>query len=151
MNDDNKSDSEQDPQRQEYLQHRNYLIATSIDQMGQFDKLIVTLSGGALALSLTFIKDISPNPIPCSKWLIFGAWGFFTISLVSVLLSHLTSHKDMEFEIDKLDDNYKNQEENYNPKNPFKKTTIFLNRLSTVTFLLGLFFLVTFASINFLK
>lgn len=151
MSNDNNTDSQQDARHQEYRQHRDYLIATSIGQIGQFDKLIVTLSGGALALSLTFIKDISPNPNPNSKWLVFAAWICFTVSLISTLFSHLTSHKDMEFEIEKLDSSYENQEETYNPQNPFKGKTVCLNRLSAMAFLFGLFLLIAFASLNFLR
>lgn len=150
MSDDSSTGSEQDKWRQEYLQHRNYLITTSLAQIGQFDKLIVTLSGGALALSLTFIKEISPTPSPTSKWLVLAAWIFFTGSLVSTLFSHLTSHKDADFEIKKLDESYEKQEDVYNPANPFRNKTVWLNRISATAFLLGLLLLVAFASINFI-
>lgn len=150
MSDDSTSKHDLDVRRQEYLQHRKYLIETSLGQIGQFDKLIVTLSSGALALSLTFIKDISPTPIPCSKFLIFVSWILFTISLIATLLSHYTSHKDMDFEIMKLDKNYEDEREMYDPKNPFRTATILLNILSASMFLIGLCFLVAFTSVNFL-
>ena len=141
--------SDTDTERAEYLRHRDYLIANKVDQHRQFDNRIAALSGGALALSLTFIKDIAPSPDPSTKWLALAAWTFFIVSLLATLFSHRTSSRDMQFEIEKLDRSYKIQAEDYDPRNPFKTATEWLNSLSVGTFLVGLILLVIFASVNF--
>ncbi len=62
---------------------------TQIEQKigDSFLKTLLTLSGGALGLSLAFIKDIvGENPMVNPKILI-ASWSLLTISLASILLS----------------------------------------------------------------
>jgi hypothetical protein len=48
-----------------------------------YDKAILTLSSGALALSLTFIKDLVPPEIAQLNWILYLAWVLFVISLAT--------------------------------------------------------------------
>lgn len=53
----------------------------------QFDKGLVTLSGGALGLSMTFMKDIVPHPL--ATHLLYYGWACFALSIVCVFGSLL--------------------------------------------------------------
>jgi len=61
-----------------------------VDQIGEaemanakaFDKAILTLSSGALALSFVFVKDIVPITISKNDWLLYASWIFFILALV---------------------------------------------------------------------
>ena len=54
----------------------------------RYDQWVLTLSGGALAISLTFLEKIAPQPAPMTLWLLGLSWlsfigailaGFFAI------------------------------------------------------------------------
>jgi hypothetical protein len=47
-----------DREREEYLQERRLLIDLKVDSERTLDRTIITLSGGALALSMTFVNQI---------------------------------------------------------------------------------------------
>jgi len=74
-----------------YSEERKILVAAEQNTAQQFDKYILTLAAGALALSITFIKQIAPNPNPNSLCLLLIAWFLFSLSILSTLISHLTS------------------------------------------------------------
>jgi hypothetical protein len=46
-----------------------------------YDKAILTLSSGALALSLTFIKDLVPPELALANLILYLAWVLFVLSL----------------------------------------------------------------------
>jgi hypothetical protein len=64
--------------------YRKHLIETSVKLNENYDKLVITLSGGALALSLTFLKDIIKEK-PVSTLLLYWSWGLLIGSLTCVL------------------------------------------------------------------
>lgn len=51
----------------------------------QLDRTLVTLSGGALIFSMTFIDKIAPARL--EPWLLFAAWLAFGLSMVAVMLA----------------------------------------------------------------
>ncbi|WP_338224614.1 hypothetical protein [Algoriphagus confluentis] len=76
----------------------------------EFDRLIVILSGGGLTLSLSFIEKLTGEIDQISKCFLLLTWISFTVSLLLILISHLTSMKSIDLEIlgkveksDKLD------------------------------------------------
>jgi hypothetical protein len=107
-----------------------------------FDKAIMTLSGGALGLSITFVHDIAPHPD--HKWALGIAWTAFTVSLVLILISHLTSQeasRGMMAEIDA----------GRNPREKFDLpgwATTGLNVFAAGSLIGGVAFLVLFALYN---
>jgi hypothetical protein len=78
-------------EREVYLQERRDLIQAEAEQTRSFDKSILTLSAGALGLSLTFIKDVVPKFTPCTGWLLYAGWASFVLSLLLTLSSFQTS------------------------------------------------------------
>ena len=59
----------------------------------EFDRAILTLSAGALGLSLAFIKDIVPLNKAIHLVLLFGSWVLFGASILLTLVSFVASQK----------------------------------------------------------
>lgn len=125
----------------EYSSYREALEKYEQKAYEDYDKAILTLSGGALVLSFTFIKDIAGNAaiFKCS---ILLAWITWVLSLTSTLLSYLSSQFALRRAIKIL-------EAEDNPKNIFgisHYSTICLNVLAAVFFLIGVVSFTIFAN-----
>ena len=70
-----------------YLSERTLLIEIEQKSAAQHDKAILTVASGGLALSLTFLKEIAPHPLP-ETWKYIGiSWACFVLSILTILLS----------------------------------------------------------------
>jgi hypothetical protein len=66
-------------------EYRKHLQAAEQKSQEDFDKTVLSLSGGALGISFVFLKDvIGPNPIVQPNML-FAAWVAWGISTFCVL------------------------------------------------------------------
>jgi hypothetical protein len=86
-------------------QYRQGLIDTQRKLNENYDNLLVTLSGGALALSITFLKDIIGSNEMVYPYFLLIAWSLFVLSLASILgeiLFGILAHKKA---ITQVDDN----------------------------------------------
>jgi hypothetical protein len=61
-----------------------------------FDKAILTLSAGALGLSLVFIKDVVPLATAIRLGLLFWSWALFGASILLTIVSFILSHQAFE-------------------------------------------------------
>ena len=71
------TETKQTPEQQKYdvfLEERKNLLATAKEATTQYVKAIMMLSAGALALSITFVKEMAPNPDPDTFPLIIAGW-----------------------------------------------------------------------------
>src|SRR5580658_7082357 len=71
-------------------------ILTQISQVegengAAYDKAILTLSGGALALSLAFIKDVVAPATAQHNCLLYAAWALLVLALASNISAFLTA------------------------------------------------------------
>lgn len=125
--------------------YRTGLIQTVEKLNDNYDKLIITLSGGALALSLTFLKDIiKENSIHSPNYLILS-WGLFIMSLTCVLgslLFGIAAHKKAIKQVD-AGSIYKEE-----PGGIFSKITTFLHYIGTAFLIAGLIFITIFIYSN---
>jgi hypothetical protein len=67
-----------------------------------FDKAVTTLAAGGLALSITFVHDIAPEPVKTGRLAI--AWTAFTLTLLFSMASFLTAgyaHRHLIKQLDK--------------------------------------------------
>jgi len=103
-----------------------------------FDRAVMTLSGGALGISLAFIHDVAPHPH--HKWVLGVGWIMFAASLLLILLSFLTSERAIVGMVARLD--------RAEAEIPRGKWTDYLNWASASAFILGVVFLVLFAWLN---
>lgn len=129
-----------------YLEERKQLIAAERETAQQFDKAILTLAAGALALSITFINQIAPNPKPHSVYFLIGAWILFCSSILSTLISFLTSQVACRKQRDILDDKLSSRENN--KSNKAASWTNRLNYFSIAFFILGVVSLIVSSAMN---
>ena len=65
----------------------------------QFDKLIVYLNSGALLITVGFVSNIVDISQTTKTGLLIWSWVLFTVSLLSILISHRTAIIAMNFEL----------------------------------------------------
>jgi hypothetical protein len=71
---------------QDLAEWRQWLAEKHHAASQDYDKAVMTLAGGALGLSLAFVKDIAPDPE--DTWALVGAWALFAASLRGVNVLH---------------------------------------------------------------
>lgn len=135
-----------DEKRKTYLEERKLLIDAEREAARGFDRAMLTLSGGALGLSITFIRQVAPTPY--DKTMLYVAWGGFTLALLSTLLSFLFSQSALRKQRDILDQDYAGKIPAHQQKNLLAIITNCLNWLSIVFFIVGVIFLAMFAQQN---
>ena len=148
------SDDNENLKYKMYLEERKILVDALREGARSFDKTILVLASGAFGLSLTFIKQISPNIKAETVSLLVYAWGGFCISILSTLISFLTSQNACSKQIQILEaeylDNQNTCTKETTRKNKVAVFTYRLNILSILSFVAGVFFLAIFAISNLL-
>ncbi len=107
-----------------------------------FDRALMTLAAGALAVSIAFIHDVAPKPVHVA-WLGM-AWGLFALSLVAILVGFLTSQLSLQREM-RLVLGTEDEEKGGKWYGTF---TVACNGASAAAFVLGVGALVVFALYN---
>ncbi len=129
-----------------YLEERKDLIKAEQSMYEHFDRAILTLSAGALGISIAFINQIAPNPRVDTRGWILSAWLLFSLSALSTLISFLLSQVAFRKQVEicekvLLEDKQKEQ-------NNFSFMTTCCNYLSIILFTLGVASLVIFSYLN---
>jgi len=147
MNDNSDKNEPLDPGT--YIKTRQSYDEAELEVSGRYDKWILTLSGGALGLSITFIEKIANNPTPDTLFWLKFSWAFLVISLLTALLSLVTSQSAIRENRKELDS------ANSNGRAPslsfprwFSCLTNILNWGSLISFILGVIFLCVFSFKN---
>jgi len=111
-----------------------------------FEKQLSFISAGALALSITFMDKLVVNLSQSScRWLLVTGWALLAFTLILNLISHLISahlHNKTLKEIQENDDSY------YAKAHKRNKRISFVNYISIITLILGLFSIIIFSSLN---
>ena len=132
-----------------YYNIRESYNNAELEVSGRYDRWILTLSGGALGLSITFIEKIAKNPTPETLLWLKLSWGCLVISLLSALLSLVTSQSAIRENRRELDLAYS---EGRDPKLDFSRWfsafTNILNWGSLLLFIIGVIFLCVFSFNN---
>jgi hypothetical protein len=114
--------------------YRTLLLKLEEKSQSTFDKTLVTLAGGALGVSLAFVKDLLGGYLPVAPAYLLTAWLLWTVSLASTLTSHYTSAGALRRAIRSLD-----RGEMAGPSNNWAdKLTGLLNATALLSFLAGL-------------
>jgi hypothetical protein len=127
------------------VDYRKFLVSAEQKSQEDFDKAVLTLSGSALGISFTFLKDIvGVNPIAEPELLIWS-WRLWAGSILCVLFSYFLSHISLRKAIAQVDDGtiY-----NQKPGEAWATWTACLNISGAALFVLGVLTLTYFASIN---
>jgi hypothetical protein len=138
---------------EEYLKRRAELLAIRDDSFEAFDKSILTLSTGCLALSITFLDRIGRPFNKVTFFLIFASWVAFLTVLVSNLASYLFAKSNMDRKIEEIDNKYKKELETNKaddaPETVFwqNKATGFCNNFAFIVFCIGVLTILTYVSL----
>ncbi|QDV38557.1 hypothetical protein ElP_65120 [Tautonia plasticadhaerens] len=131
-----------------YEQRKGYLDAL-LDAYRSFDKTMITLSAGALGLSVVFVKEVAPAPAPETIWGLHIAWGLFGLALVLILSSFLTSQYSWQRAMDREDEAFTNGGVPPESGNAWAGATKILNISCLVAFATGVLAFVWFSTVNF--
>lgn len=145
---DESEKSRDDVKYEVYLSERSSLNEAEKDSSQQFDKAIITLAAGALALSLTFIKQIAPYPKAWTLFFLFSSWLAFGASMLSTLISFLTSQEACRIQRKLLESDFFIKEEQKEKENRPARITKRLNYVSIISFIIGVFLLTVFSISN---
>lgn len=121
---------------------REWLVKADYDAHRDFDKAVMTLSAGALGLTIVFVHDLAPNPE--FVLLLAMAWALFAGSLLAILVSFLFSQTALRREITAIDTGVVLPTPGGTPG----RVTFWLNLAATVTLIGGAIGFVVFASLN---
>ena len=145
-----------------YSKEREKLNGASLETGARYDRIVLTLSGGALVISLTFLEKVAHNPIAWSLWLIVPAWLLLLGSVALQLLALAASQDAIRLQIERLDNEYtfyfsftdpaemveKRETEG---KNRFVTRASRLNTCSRWALIIGMLLLFAFSACNLLK
>src|SRR5262245_55669617 len=71
--------------------YRQHLVLAEQKAQEDFDKAVLSLSGGGLGISFAFVDNFIKSGQPAHHWLLFGAWMAWAVSILAVLLSYFAS------------------------------------------------------------
>jgi hypothetical protein len=117
------------------------------ESQNDFEKNLVYLSAGALALSMGFIEKIVSFDKADDKWILVVSWGFLASTLLLNLASHLISagnstkarqEMDSGMDVNQLIEHISNR----------NKIMRVINWISYIMFVIGVASAVIFCSIN---
>ncbi|MGH7969567.1 MAG: hypothetical protein ACREIC_12650 [Limisphaerales bacterium] len=144
---------------EQYSKERGELFKTNVELGGRYDQWILTLSAGAIGLSIAFLEKIAPHPEPNTIFILGFSWFWLLLALLSGFIALLTAQYSATKQIEFLDADYaafrnavkKGEETNLvreHKRNRFSEVTNILNWISASTFVLGVLFLCVFAYSN---
>ena len=111
----------------------------------ELDKLLVYLSGGGLAISLVFIREVvGENPM-ASPALLVNAWVLWGFSLLMVMLAYAFSNLAWRKLIGQI---RKDTVHSERPGGAYNRITGLLNYGSMAAFIAGLCLMILFAKAN---
>jgi hypothetical protein len=139
--------NEQEKQEEEWIKERDAAFDKTGSDQTEYDKQLLTLSSGFLAVSLAFIKDIVPLASARCLWSLYLSFLLFAVCIMVVLFSY-------QFSISanvKVKEYYDKKLAGYiDPKFPNLHALLvtWVNRASGIVFALGVCSIVTFVIIN---
>jgi hypothetical protein len=138
-NGETKKTDEVDPE------YRQWLVLAEQKAQEDYDKTVLTLSGGALGISFAFVKDIvGTNPITHSSWLV-ASWVLWAMSTAAMLGSFFVSRLALRKAILQCDDGTIFCKP---PGGFYTVLTRWLNVGGAILFLLGVCFMAAFVQSN---
>ena len=110
-----------------------------------FDKTLIALSGGALGLSIAFIKDIVGATAMTHECYLIASWSFWALSLGSILFAFYFGQLAYRKAITQVDNKTIHTEVTGG-----KYATIvnWLNAIGAISFLLGVILIIAFSIKN---
>lgn len=129
--------------RNEYLKEREILVHLEMEAYRNFDKILLTLSSGAIALSVAFIDKVYYMFL----YLIIFSWILWLVSIFLQLISLFITPKAMREEIIILNEQYKDDLKEPR-KNKYSGKPSLLTFWALATFGLGTLLFIIFIILN---
>lgn len=126
-------------------EYRKWLIEAEHKAQDNFDKAVLSLSGGALGVSFIFVKDIIGPSAMHSSTLLLAAWLCWAFSSLSILASFFTSHLALRLSIKQCDDGSIYEK---TPGGRYSSWTKYLNAAGAALFFSGICFMAIFVYTN---
>jgi len=118
--------------------YRQHLTQTYEELSVGYGRTLVTLAGGALAISMAFVKDmIGSNEGTAGRGFLILAWVCWTISLCSVLSGYYFGREAARYAIGQYDRDELRAENGKRPGGPWAVAVNLLGILALVAFTLG--------------
>lgn len=92
-----------DPERAALLRHREFLEEARQTTSRDRDKLVLTIAGGSLTVSVALLERIAVNIGPWQMYFLLAGWVCEVIAIVLVLLSLSSSERALESERGRVD------------------------------------------------
>lgn len=126
-------------------EYRQWLVAAEQKSQDEFDKAVLSLSGGALGISFAFLKDIVGTQPLIQPAFLLVAWTTWGLSILAVLASYYLSHLALRRTIAQVDDQsiYRTK-----PGGMFALFTAILNAAGAMLFVVGVCCITYFAGVN---
>lgn len=142
-----------------HLLRRNSLCDFAFKTSERYDQWVLTLSGGALAISLTFLEKIAPDPVPVTLVILGGSWLAYILAALTGFCAIYFSREALYTEVEIGDEAYTRfrettteQKPEGDPpaewKNRHTKTLKKLSVASSSCLILGTFLMCAFALTN---
>jgi hypothetical protein len=130
---------------QQYLDERKLLIDGERAAGEGFDKTLLTLCAGAIALSVTFVEKL--GSAGTLKPLLYVSWGVLVLGLLLNIRGFLLLRNSYDRLLDINDELYRRGTSLL--KDPFRKKVGDSNRYSFWCFVIGIVLLLLFAGVNY--
>ncbi len=128
--------------------YRQHLVLAEQKAQDDYDKTVVYLSGGALAISFAFLEKITGSGPPINPNLLLFAWCLWAASLSAVLISYGVSRIALKQAIKQCDTD---TIQGSRPGGFMSLTTEVLNFLSGSCFIAGIIVVTRFVLANLEK
>jgi hypothetical protein len=146
-------DNEVQKRHDDYLKRRDELKTIRMDSFNSFDKAVLSLSTGSLALSITFLEKIGAPFNNFTYVCICLAWIAFFFVILSNLASYHFARANMDKKLEDLDRRYSAElssgQQDTSPEVFFwqNRATNWCNSVALVSFTLGVMFFVIYIMI----
>ena len=127
------------------MTYRDTLQRLAEQSQSDYDKAVMTLSGGALGVSFGYMKDIAGPPPYTHSLLLNLSWTAWTFSVIACLFSLGISALALHKEIAKIDADW-----SQDSRGPtiWNTVTIMLNWSGGILFAVGAFLMISFVALN---
>ncbi len=139
-----------------YRDARAGWVGVSTEQQKFIDQTVLTLAGGTLGLSLTFLHDFAT--VPRLPWLLYLGGASLVLSIISVLASLHVSQHSIQGHIEDLDSAaraaFSKASERFMERrfvNAAARFTQFVNRFASIALVVGIALVAIFAYMNLLQ
>ncbi len=130
---------------QQYLDERKLLVDSESAAGEGFDKTLLTLSAGAIALSVTFVEKV--GSAGTFKPLLYTSWGILAFGLLLNVRAFMLLQNSYNRLLDMNDETFETGRTDLT--NPFRKRVGDFNQYSFWCFVIGIALLLIFAGVNY--